>query len=72
MTGPEKGFTQQVSVVSPRPALPRRATSIGSTTISDPAFEIDWEDDDDPQNPRNWPTWYKGLAIGFISWGTWV
>lgn len=23
-------------------------------------------------NPRNWATWYKGLIIAVVSWGTWV
>lgn len=35
----------------------------------DPSFEVDFEDED-PQNPRNWPMWYKGLTIFSISYGT--
>jgi hypothetical protein len=37
----------------------------------DPSFEVDWETDD-PDNPRNWPTWYKGFIIFSISFSTLV
>lgn len=47
------------------------AASIGTTGSRPPDFEIDFEPDD-PQNPRNWPLWYKGLAIGTVSFSTWV
>lgn len=72
---PEKALTPQISQVASRPSRPplsRKATSIRTTATTDPAFEIDWEDEDDTENPRNWPFWYKGLTIGFISWSTWV
>lgn len=69
---PERVLTQQISVASHRPPLSRRRTSVGTTGTTDPNFEIDWDDDDDSANPRNWPMWYKGLTIGFISWSTWV
>lgn len=52
-------------------SLSRRATNIGTNVTTDPGYEIDW-DDDDPENPRNWPLWYKGFAIGTASWSTWV
>ena len=64
-----KVLTQEISLVSP---LSRRRTSIGATGSTDPDFEVDWDDENDPMNPRNWPMWYKGLTIGFISWSTWV
>ncbi|MCJ1331935.1 hypothetical protein MMC10_008627 [Thelotrema lepadinum] len=38
----------------------------------DPNFEVDWEGDDDPDNPLNWSTWYKGLVIATLSWATLV
>ena len=69
---PEKALTPQRSRVTSRPPLSRIATSIGTTGTTDPVFEIDWEDGHDTENPRNWPLWYKGVTIGFISWSTWV
>ena len=69
---PVKVLTPHVSRATSRPPLSRKATSIGTTGTTDPAFDIDWEDQDDTENPRNWPLWYKGLTIGFISWSTLV
>lgn len=37
----------------------------------DPSFEVDWEAED-PKNPLNWPTWYKGIVIFAISFSTLV
>ena len=68
---PETALTPQISTVSLRLPLSRHATSIRTTGTTDPDFEVDWEQDD-PENPRNWPVWYKGVVIGFISWSTWV
>ena len=47
--------------------LARKTTSIKT---SDPRFEIDWDGADDPANPLNWKTWYKGLVIFTLSWST--
>lgn len=52
-------------------SLSRRCTNLGTTTTTDPDFEVDW-DDEDTHNPRTWPLWYKGFAIGTVSWATWV
>ena len=49
----------------------RTVTSIGTTGSRPPDFEVDFELDD-PENPRNWPLWYKGLTIGTVSFSTWV
>lgn len=68
----ERVLTQQSSILSRGLPLSRRRTSVGTTGTTDPSFEVDWDDDDDPANPRNWPMWYKGVTIGFISWSTWV
>ena len=38
----------------------------------DPSFEVGWEGPDDPDNPLNWSSWYKGLVIASLSWGTLV
>lgn len=66
---PEKALTPEISWTS-RPPLSRQCTSVGTTgTRADPEFEVDWEVDD-PNNPQNWPTWYKGIVIGFVSWST--
>lgn len=67
---PEKVLTPQSSEVSKRPPLSRIATSIGTTETPDPNYEVEWEEDDS-ENPRNWPLWYKGIVICFMSWSTW-
>jgi len=36
-----------------------------------PSFEIDFSEND-PDDPKNWPLWYRGMTIGFVSFGTWV
>ena len=54
-----------------RPAISRNATSVNTTATRDPDFEVDWDDGSDQLNPMNWPVWYKGMSIGFISWSTW-
>lgn len=36
---------------------------------SDPAFEIDWGLND-PENPKNWPVWYRGFIVGTVSFST--
>lgn len=70
---PEKALTPQLSQVAEEPPLSRKATSIGTSgTAQQAEFEIDWDDENDPSNPRNWPMWYKGVTIAFVSWGTWV
>lgn len=51
------------------PSLRRTTTNKTTSTNADPAFEIDF-DDDDPGNPQNWPMWYKGLIIGIMSYST--
>lgn len=38
------------------PSLRRTTTNKTTSTNADPAFEIDF-DDDDPGNPQNWPMW---------------
>lgn len=53
------------------PALSGRLTTIQSAETRDPSFEVDW-DADDAENPRDWPTWYKGVVIFSISFSTLV
>ncbi|KAL3463808.1 major facilitator superfamily domain-containing protein [Aspergillus heterothallicus] len=52
------------------PSLTRRVTSIGTTGTLDPNYEVDFEDDNDPANPKNWTLKYKAMAIGMLSWNT--
>ncbi|RYO99275.1 hypothetical protein DL763_001639 [Monosporascus cannonballus] len=49
----------------------RTTTSIGSSASRPPDFEVVF-DDVDPENPRNWPLWYRGWVIFAISYTTWV
>jgi hypothetical protein len=32
--------------------------------------EVDWDGDDDPENPKNWNLKYKSMGIVFLSWNT--
>lgn len=64
------GFAAVVSRTS-HLSLARRVTSVGMTGTTDPDYEVDW-DEKDPENPRDWPLWYKGVVVGFLSWNTWV
>lgn len=50
----------------------RTATSFGSSASRPPDFEIIFDDDDDPENPRNWPLLYRSWMIFAISYTTWV
>jgi len=50
-------------------SLHRTRTSATDATTHDPAFEVDFTEQD-KKNPRAWPIWYKGLVIGTISFGT--
>lgn len=53
------------------PPLSRHATTIASTRSREPDFEVDW-DENDPANPVNWSTCYKGLTIFSVAWSTFV
>ncbi|KAK2802246.1 hypothetical protein FQN50_007427 [Emmonsiellopsis sp. PD_5] len=69
-----KILTPIMSKASQQPSLSKKITaiSVGTTGTTDPNYEVDWEDENDPQNPRNWSLKYKGMAIGFLSWSTFV
>lgn len=56
-----------------RRALSRAGTaaSVGSTASRPPDFEVYFEDDD-PDNPRYWPLWYRAWCLVCISFTTWV
>lgn len=51
--------------------LTRTATSFATTGSRIPSFEIEFTDDD-PDNPRNWPLWYRGVTIFAVSFSTWT
>jgi hypothetical protein len=68
---PEKLLTPRFLDTS-QPPWPSKTTSVGTTCASDPNFEVDWDDENDPENPRNWSLRYKAMSIGFLSWNTFV
>jgi MFS family permease len=43
-------------------------TTTGSRPVS---FEVDFETND-PDDPRNWPLWYRGLLMFTVSFATWT
>ena len=52
--------------------LARRVTTAGTTGTTDPRYEVDWEGDDDPNNPLNWSNYYKAFIIFTLSFSTLV
>ncbi|EXJ85713.1 hypothetical protein A1O1_06081 [Capronia coronata CBS 617.96] len=46
-----------------------RMTTQGTAFTSDPRFEVDFGVDD-PENPRDFPFWYKAFGLFAISFGT--
>lgn len=49
----------------------KSGASMASAASRAPEFEVLLEADD-PENPRNWPIWYRAWAIFVVSFGTWV
>lgn len=49
----------------------RTATSFGSSASRPPDYEVAFEDED-PENPRFWPRWYRAWVTFCISFTTWV
>lgn len=49
----------------------RTGTSIGSTASRPPDFEVVY-DENDPEDPKNWPKWYKGWCLIVVSYSTWL
>ncbi|KAK3942030.1 mfs multidrug transporter [Diplogelasinospora grovesii] len=52
-------------------SLVQTTTSIGSATSRPPDFEVVFGPDD-PENPKNWPLWYRSWVIFAVSFSTWV
>lgn len=51
-------------------SLSERVTTIATNATADPDYEVDWDGDDDPENPKNWNLKYKSMGIVFLSWNT--
>ena len=49
----------------------KTGTSFATTGSRIPSFEVDFTSDD-PDNPRNWPLWYRSVVIACVSWATWT
>jgi len=56
-----------------RPELTYTKTgaSVATNGSRHPSYEIDFADND-PEDPRNWPLWYRGMIIGCVSYATWT
>lgn len=67
----QKDETPHVLPITLRPVFSNKAASVGTNGTNNPDYEVDWDDENDPMNPRNWPMWYKGFTIFSISWSTW-
>lgn len=67
----EKVVVPEVPPLSLRPVFSNNAASIATNGTNNPEYEVDWDDENDPQNPKNWPIWYKGFTLFAISWSTW-
>ena len=68
---PEKSVAAEDLQSSLRPAVSNIAASIATNGTNNPDYEVDWDDDKDSNDPKNWPIWYKGFTIFSISWSTW-
>ncbi|KAK4042986.1 major facilitator superfamily domain-containing protein [Parachaetomium inaequale] len=51
--------------------LTRTLTSIASAASRPPDYEVTLEADD-PENPKNWPLWYRAYTVLAVSYATWV
>lgn len=69
--GSERVVAPDVLPLSLRPVFSNNAASIATNGTNHPDYEVDWDDENDLQNPKNWPIWYKGFTIFAVSWSTW-
>ncbi|CAG8134564.1 unnamed protein product [Penicillium olsonii] len=51
-------------------SLSERVTTIATNATADPDYEVDWDGDEDLENPKNWSLGYKAMGILFLSWNT--
>lgn len=49
----------------------RTGASFATNASRPSSFEVDFTADD-PEDPRNWPLWYRGMILGFVSYSTWT
>lgn len=66
----ERALTQQSTATSGHMSLSQRVTTIPTNTTVDPNYEVDWDDENDPENPKNWTFKYKAMGMTFLSWNT--
>lgn len=66
----DKTLTAHTTHASDHMSLAERVTTIPTNATSDPNFEVDWDGDDDPANPKNWSMLYKFMGLGMLSWNT--
>lgn len=71
----EHALTPDLRTDAERNGLPLSAiqtrTSVGSAASRPPDYEVVFEPDD-PENPVNWPLWYRAYTIFCVSYSTWV
>ncbi|KAJ5947187.1 hypothetical protein N7466_000202 [Penicillium verhagenii] len=65
----DKALTAHASRAS-HMSMSERVTTIPTNATSDPNFEVDWDSEDDPENPKNWSMRYKAMGLLFLSWNT--
>ena len=63
--------TDAEHLARPQITYTKTGTSLATTGSRLPSFEVDFAGDD-PEDPRNWPLWYKGLTVGAVSYTTWT
>jgi hypothetical protein len=61
------------TAAEPRAELTITKTNASAATTGSriPDFEVDFAPDD-PDDPKNWPLWYRSIVIGCVSFATWV
>jgi hypothetical protein len=47
-------------------------TTVATNMTTDPAFEVDFDDHDKEDNPKNWSMAIKAMILGFMSFSTLV
>lgn len=63
--------TDAEHLARPELTYTKTGASVATTGSRIPSFEVDFTADD-PEDPRNWPLWYRGLLIGAVSYSTWT
>lgn len=66
----ERALSQRSTRASDHMSLSERVTTIPTSGTADPNYEVDWDGEDDPVNPKNWTLKYKAMGMTFLSWNT--